>query len=206
MITPFALHGTRPRRCCPAAWEAQRHLPYTSSLDRGMAVDDGHYPVMAGFHTLWLFACLVEASMSPVPNLTLSVVALVFPAAGQTRLLAMATLGERWTTRIIILPGHEPVTGGIFRFIRHPNYLGVFFEIAALPLVFGCFKTAIAFTIANLILMLVRIPAEERAPERAGGYQQAFKPIDLSPSLDHDEPKDIQDAIAQILARLRHQA
>ena len=178
MITPFYLYtGLVLAVAAQRLWEVRRATRHTRALlDRGgMAVDDGHYPVMAGLHTLWLFACLVEASMSPVPNLTLSVVALVFLAAGQTlRLLAMATLGERWTTRIIILPGHEPVTGGIFRFIRHPNYLGVFFEIVALPLVFGCFKTAIAFTIANLILMLVRIPAEERALERAGGYQQAF--------------------------------
>jgi len=159
-------------------WEIRRATRHTGALlERGgIAVGDAHYPAMATLHTFWLIACIAEALFRrEPPSIGLSVAAFVALATGQSlRLLAMATLGERWTTRIIILPGHGPVTGGIFRYIRHPNYLGVFLEIAALPLVFGCFNTAVFFTLANLALMCVRIPAEERALEEAGGYQQAF--------------------------------
>ncbi len=159
-------------------WEVRRATRHTRVLLKrgGIAVGDEHYPAMATLHTLWLIACIAEASFRGVPpSIGLSITAFVVLAAGQSlRLLAMAALGERWTTRIVILPGHGPVTGGIFRYIRHPNYLGVFLELAALPLVFGCFNTAAFFSLANLALMLVRIPAEEKALEEAGGYQQAF--------------------------------
>ena len=158
-------------------WEVRRAIRHTKALlDRGgMAVGDEHYPVMAGLHTLWLFACVTEAFFTQPPQGAVVALALLALATGQTlRLLAMSALGERWTTRIVILPGHQPVTGGIFRYIRHPNYLGVFLEIAALPLVFGCTYTAVGFTLANLALMLIRIPAEEKALEKAGGYQNAF--------------------------------
>ena len=178
MTTAFTLY-----LCLVAAvavqrlWEVRRAIRHTKALlDRGgVAVGDGHYPIMAGLHTLWLFACITEAAFAQAPEWPLMVVSLIALATGQTlRLLAMSALGERWTTRIVILPGHQPVTGGIFRFIRHPNYLGVFLEIAALPLVFGCTYTALGFTVANLALMLIRIPAEEKALEEAGGYQTAF--------------------------------
>lgn len=125
-----------------------------------------HYTVMKILHTTWLFSCLGEAAWRGVaPHLGLSVCAVLAFAVGQVlRLAAIRELGVRWTTRIIVLPEVPPVAGGIYRFIRHPNYLGVILEIAALPLVFGCWFTAGLFSVANLALLLgVRIPAEEAA-------------------------------------------
>jgi len=125
-----------------------------------------HYNIMKALHTTWLFACLAEASWRAVPpNLELSIYAGVLFSIGQIlRIAAIMALGPRWTTRIIVLPEVPPVVGGIYRFIRHPNYLGVILEMAALPLVFGCWLTAAVFSTANLVLLLgARIPAEEAA-------------------------------------------
>ena len=125
-----------------------------------------HYTVMKLLHSTWLIACLAEAAWRGIPaSSLLSVPALVLFGIGQAlRVAAIMELGGRWTTRIIVLPEAPPVAGGIYRHIKHPNYLGVILEIAALPLVFGCWFTAIAFSVANLVLLLgVRIPAEEAA-------------------------------------------
>jgi len=125
-----------------------------------------HYKAMKALHSTWLVACLIEAWWRGVPpHAAVSLIALAFFGAGQfLRFAAMRDLGPRWTTRIIVLPEVPPVAGGIYRRIKHPNYLGVILEIAALPLVFGCWFTAAAYSLANLILLLaVRIPAEESA-------------------------------------------
>ncbi|HCP47500.1 MAG TPA: hypothetical protein DIU15_15775 [Deltaproteobacteria bacterium] len=136
-------------------------------LSRGAReFESRHYIVMKVLHTTWLVACVAEASWRGVPPaMSFSVYAGLFFAIGQIlRVAAMTELGPRWTTRIIVLPEAPPVAGGIYRFIKHPNYLGVILEIAALPLVFGSWFTATIFSIANLALLLgARIPAEEEA-------------------------------------------
>lgn len=160
-------------------WELGRSKRNTRALMERGAIEIGaeHYPVMAALHTTWLFACLAEAfTQAAAPALALSIGALLLLIAGQClRLIAMSTLGERWTTRIIVLPGEDVVATGIFRYIRHPNYLGVILEIAALPLVFGGWKTALGFSIANGILLWVRIRAEEKALSTEGDYQVRFE-------------------------------
>jgi methyltransferase len=125
-----------------------------------------HYKAMKVLHSTWLVACLLEAWWRGAPpHLAVSIIAIGFFTVGQVlRFAAMRDLGPRWTTRIIVLPEVPPVAGGIYRWIKHPNYLGVILEIAALPIVFGCWFTAVLYSLANLILLLaVRIPAEESA-------------------------------------------
>jgi methyltransferase len=125
-----------------------------------------HYPVMVVLHGSWLFACAAEAWwwVSEPPSWLWVVPALLGLVAGQTlRILAMQALGERWTTRVIVLPGEPLVTGGVFTVFRHPNYVGVVLEIAALPLVFGCWRTALFYTVANAFLLRHRRVIEEEA-------------------------------------------
>jgi methyltransferase len=86
----------------------------------------------------------------------------------------MRALGTRWTIRILTLPLEPPVTIGVYRYLRHPNYLGVILEIAALPLVHGAVWTAAIFSVANAVLLAFRITAEERALATDNGYAVLF--------------------------------
>ncbi len=125
----------------------------------------GHYPAMVALHTAWLLACPAEVWLLRrplVPALAAPMLVLL-AAAMALRYWTIRTLAGRWTTPIVVLPGAPPVRTGPFRHLRHPNYLAVAVEIAALPLVHTAWITAGAFTAANAILMAVRIPAEERA-------------------------------------------
>jgi methyltransferase len=90
------------------------------------------------------------------------------------RYWAIGTLGSRWNTRIVVVPGAAPVVGGPFRFLRHPNYLAVILEIAFLPLLHSAWLSAVVFSLANAALLRVRIAAEEKALAEASGYERAF--------------------------------
>ena len=87
----------------------------------------------------------------------------VFVLLQAGRLWVLATLGPRWTTRIIVLPGAPLVAKGPYRFVSHPNYLVVIGEIAVLPLCFGLWWFAIIFSIANAVILTIRIRAEAAA-------------------------------------------
>lgn len=131
----------------------------------GVELGRGHYPAMVVFHALVLVACAVEPWLLPRPwplAASLAFAALVVAAQG-LRWWAVATLGPRWSTRIVVLPGAPPVVGGPYRFLRHPNYLAVVVELLALPLALGAVWTAALATVGNAALLAVRIPAEERA-------------------------------------------
>lgn len=125
----------------------------------------GHYPVMVALHTGLLVGCLVEprALDRPLqPALAAAALALVV-AAQALRWWCVATLGRRWTTRVLVHPGLPRITGGPYRWLRHPNYVAVVVEGLALPLVHSAWLTAAAFTALNAALLAVRIRCEDRA-------------------------------------------
>ncbi len=131
----------------------------------------GHYPWMVTIHTLFLIACVLEVFLleRPFAPRAAGAMLLVLAVATGLRYWTISTLGERWTTRILVRPGAPLVTGGPFRWLRHPNYLAVVIEIAALPLVHGAWLTAVVFSVANAVLLSVRIRAENAALESLAG-------------------------------------
>ncbi|HXO21013.1 MAG TPA: isoprenylcysteine carboxylmethyltransferase family protein [Thermoanaerobaculia bacterium] len=132
----------------------------------------GHYPAMVALHAAWLAACPLEVWLLGRPfvaPLAAAMLALLLLATA-LRYWAIATLGERWSTRILVLPGAPPVETGPYRWLRHPNYLAVAVEIAALPLVHAAWLTALAFSLANALLLRVRIAAEEAALSAAADW------------------------------------
>jgi len=132
-----------------------RHLRALGAVEIGRA----HYPAMVALHASWLAALWLSVGGRAV-NLPLLGVFLLLQAL---RVWVLATLGRRWTTRIIVLPRAPLVTDGPFRFLRHPNYCVVVGEIAVLPLVFGQIWIAVVFTLLNAAMLWVRIGAEARA-------------------------------------------
>jgi methyltransferase len=122
-------------------------------------VAPGHYPLIVAVHAGWLAALWWLAPGEPVLWPLIGIFALL----QATRLWVLATLGPRWTTRIIILPGAPLVTGGPFRYLSHPNYAVVVAEIAVLPLAFGLWQIALLFSLLNAVVLTIRIRAENRA-------------------------------------------
>ncbi|KQN10213.1 hypothetical protein ASE85_00245 [Sphingobium sp. Leaf26] len=122
-------------------------------------VGASHYPVMVAMHTAWLAALWFTVGDRPVSMPLL----LLFAVLQLMRIWVLATLGSRWTTRIIVTQDAPLVKKGPFRFLRHPNYAVVTAEIAVLPLTFGLIWIAALFTLFNAAMLYVRIGAENRA-------------------------------------------
>jgi methyltransferase len=142
----------------------------------GVEAAPGHYRWMVLLHTAFLICCPIEVWLLGRPFLMalgIPMLLLVVLATG-LRYWVISTLDGRWTTRILVLPGSSPVTGGPYRFVRHPNYLAVITEILALPLVHTAWLTAIVFSLLNGLLLRVRIKAEEEALARASDYEAVF--------------------------------
>ena len=125
------------------------------------AVEHGasHYALIIGVHMLWLAALWWFAPGRPIDAFWLA----MFVLLEIGRIWVLATLGARWTTRIIVLPNAPLVTGGPYRFVNHPNYLVVIGEIAVLPLVFGLWQIALIFSLLNGGALWIRISEENRA-------------------------------------------
>lgn len=125
----------------------------------------GHYPAMVLLHAGLLAGCLAEVHYGErpfVPALGWPTLVLVL-AAQLLRWWCVGTLGPRWNTRVIVVPGLPLVARGPYRLLRHPNYLAVVVEGAALPLVHGAWLTALCFTALNAPLLAVRLRCENAA-------------------------------------------
>jgi methyltransferase len=135
-------------------------------LARG-AVEAGarHYPLMVAIHAALLLTAPAEVWLLDrpfLPWLGWPMLALVATTMA-LRYWVIATLGERWTTRVLVLPGAPLVAGGPYRFLRHPNYLAVAIEVVALPLVHTAWLTALLCGPANLLVLALRIRVEDAA-------------------------------------------
>ena len=129
----------------------------------GHEVAPGHYLLIVAVHAAWLAALWGFAPGRPISLGLLGLFALVEVG----RVWVLQTLGPRWTTRIIVVPGETLVGGGPYRFVNHPNYFVVCAEVALLPLVFGLWQVALIFTALNAAALTIRIRAENRALGRS---------------------------------------
>lgn len=131
-----------------------------------------HYPLMVAVHAAWLISLWAFGHDQPI-----NIVALIFYLGLQgLRFWVMQTLGARWTTRIIVLPGERLVSAGPYRFLSHPNYAVVAGEIAVLPLALGLPLVAAIFTILNSAVLAIRIRAENRALDASAGLTARSAP------------------------------
>lgn len=146
-------------------------VAYAKSNEKRMrkegAVESGaeHYKWIVLLHVLFFVSLLAEVLYYGIVSYEIWwIFLIIFVLAQLLRFWALTSLGRFWNTKILVLPGAEKVEAGPYRWLPHPNYIVVALELAFLPLVFGAWRTALVFTIANaLLLLMVRIPAEEKA-------------------------------------------
>ena len=128
----------------------------------------GHYPVMVFIHLAWFILWLLEVQSY---GCHWSTSWLPLACLGQgLRYWTQFHLGPRWTTRILVISGEEPVRDGPFRWLRHPNYLGVILELWAYPMACGAWRCALLIGLANALLLKWRITREEQAWKQSGNW------------------------------------
>ena len=125
----------------------------------GVEHSPGHYPLIVAVHTGWILAMVWFGHDNPVSYLWLGLYAVL----QLLRIYILGTLGRRWTTRIIVVPGETKVSKGPFALVPHPNYLLVIAEILVAPLVLGLWEVAAIFGALNAAILVIRVSAEERA-------------------------------------------
>lgn len=125
-------------------------------------VGAGHYPLIVALHAAWLIGLWILLWRLSGVEVSWPWLA-VFIVLQGLRVWIIATLGPRWTTRIVVLPGAPPVSGGPYRFVSHPNYMVVAAELFVLPVAFGLVWYAIVFSVLNAAVLWIRIRAEAAA-------------------------------------------
>ena len=136
-------------------------------LARGaVEVGRGHYPALVALHAGWLLALAVTIDPRTPASLPLLAVFVVLECG---RAWVIATLGSRWTTRVLVLPGAAPIRSGPYRYLRHPNYVVVCGELAVVPLMFGAWMLAAAASALNLLVLRARLRVENAALDDLGG-------------------------------------
>lgn len=139
-------------------WLARRN---TRALLAAGGVEHGaaHYPLIVALHATWLIGLWALGFDEPLQPLWFGLYVLLQVARGWV----LASIGRRWTTRIIVVPGESLVRRGPYRFLHHPNYAVVAAEILALPMVFDLPWYAAAFSLMNAAVLFIRVRAEEQA-------------------------------------------
>jgi methyltransferase len=147
-----------------------RRLAARGAVEHGR----GHFPFLVLVHVAFLVATPLEvlvlgARPGPAWPLWLG----LWTGAHLLRIASIVALGDRWSTRIWVIPGAPLVRHGPYRFLRHPNYVAVVVELIAGPMMFGAWRTAVAITALNAVPLALRIRAENRALEAAAAVPRA---------------------------------
>lgn len=162
----------------------QRALAARGAIEVGRR----HYPALVALHAAWLMALL--GTIDPrTPVSTPLLVVFILLQFG--RLWVLTTLGSRWTTRVMVLPGARRIRSGPYRYVNHPNYLIVIGEIAVTPLMFGAWTLAMVASVLNLLLLRIRVGVENAALEDVyGDSDRRRRRADASEAMREGETVD----------------
>jgi methyltransferase len=149
----------------------ERWMKSQGAIEFGMK----HYQYIVLMHSFFFAVLLFEKiTFSRELSSFWPLLAAVFVCAQLIRVWAIFSLGSYWNTKIIVLPDVEVVRKGPYRYIKHPNYLVVSLELLVVPLLFGAYITAVLFTLLNILMLSIRIPAEEKALRELTQYDGSF--------------------------------
>jgi methyltransferase len=141
---------------------------FCALLERGgREFGASHYPIIIAMHTAFFVSLVTEFVMRGAPLVAFFAFPLILLIAAQAlRIWVFGTMRNRWTTRVVVIPGEKLIRSGPFQFFAHPNYVAVAIELFALPLIFGLSVTCIVFSLLNaLVLLFIRLPSERAALE-----------------------------------------
>lgn len=140
-----------------------RRLRAQGAIEAGRS----HYPVIVALHAAF-YGCLILERVYFVSGWPPSWPwwLALFVLAQLLRAWVLKTLGPRWTTRILVVPGWPRIRTGPYRYLRHPNYVAIVLEFLSIPMLAGAWRTALVFSILNLLVLRVRIREEEKAMAR----------------------------------------
>ena len=160
-------------------WElfiSRRRLEADSREGTAELIPEPAYPLIVAVHAAWIAGCWLEVlafDRTFQPWLVLPAMAVWGLSLG-LRVWMMAAMGRWWNVRLIARQEQEVVVAGPYRFIRHPNYLALILEIAAIPLLLGAYWTALLASVANGLVLWARIRKEEAYLDTWEEYQAAF--------------------------------
>ncbi len=125
--------------------------------------DKKGYKYIVLMHNLFFISVITEfVFLERQLNEYWKVLLIIFICTQLLRYWALFSLGKRWNTKILVLPNTEPIRSGLYKHLKHPNYIAVIIEIGVIPLLFSCYYTAVVFSILNLIVLKRRIRIEEK--------------------------------------------
>ncbi len=134
----------------------------------GMEPPGDVYDAMRVVYPLAFVAMLLEGAILGPASWPAAVAGWTVFAAGKAlKWWAIVTLGRFWTFRVIVLPGAPLVAGGPYRWLRHPNYVGVVGELAGVAIANAALRAGIASLVVFGILLARRIAVEDRALDEA---------------------------------------
>jgi methyltransferase len=166
-IVTAAVAAVAVQRLGELVWSKrnERRLRARGAVEHGRE----HYPAMVALHVGWLASMLIEARRAgAVPKAVRVLAFAAFVAAQPLRYSAIAALGDRWSTRVLIPPGEPPLTTGPYRYLAHPNYVAVVVELGALPVALGAWRTAVWATVANAAVLRARVGARTHGARTHG--------------------------------------
>jgi methyltransferase len=129
----------------------------------GIEAGSDHYKWFIYLHSLFFISVFLENQLQTQEISFNYLYFLLFFAAQLARVWCIYSLGRFWNTKIIVLPRVALIKKGPYKFVKHPNYIIVAVELFVIPMLFGAYMTAIVFPILHILLLRIRIPAEERA-------------------------------------------
>ncbi|MEM8959913.1 MAG: isoprenylcysteine carboxylmethyltransferase family protein [Acidobacteriota bacterium] len=150
----------------------------------GKILGQRHYPFMVALHASLLAVAPLEAwwfDRPFLPWLGWPALALV-GLSMMLRYWAIVSLGERWTTTVVVVPGETAIRRGPYQFFRHPNYVAVIIEVIALPLIHTAWWTALVYGSLNLLVLRARIRVEEAALREYADWQRVMTGVPSFPT------------------------
>ncbi|WP_088044095.1 isoprenylcysteine carboxyl methyltransferase family protein [Bacillus sp. EAC] len=138
----------------------EKKLKMRGAIELGQA----HYKYFIILHSTFFISIVVENYFIEYVKLSFfTFLFSLFLILQLARVWVISTLGERWNTKIIVLPNEKLINKGLYKYIKHPNYLIVTLELIIIPIMFHAYITTVIFSISNLILLKVRIREENKA-------------------------------------------